>query len=104
MSLGASISMLLTFVCCSIIGIQSFNGSLRRSCYLAPTLGEPEAKLSNFCGGSIDPTTLSVVPYITRDGGNGSVKGYICPLGQVCKVRIASCSMRGNDIEKVALC
>jgi hypothetical protein len=96
--------MLLTFVCCSIIGIQSFNGSLRRSCYLAPTLGEPEAKLSNFCGGSIDPTTLSVVPYITRDGGNGSVKGYICPLGQVCKVRIASCSMRGNDIEKVALC
>jgi voltage-dependent calcium channel len=69
-------------------GIQSFSGSLRRSCYLAPTLGEPEAQLSHFCGGFIDPTTLSVVPYITQDRQNGTVKGYICPLGQTCKVCI----------------
>jgi len=59
---------------------------MRRSCYLEPVLGEGEASLNHFCGGHIDPSTLSNVPYITRDGRNVTVKGYICPLGQVCKV------------------
>lgn len=60
---------------------------MRRSCYLEPVLGEGETSLKNFCGGHIDPRTLSAVPYITQDGRNvTAVKGYICPLGQVCKV------------------
>ncbi|KAF8465445.1 Ion transport protein-domain-containing protein, partial [Russula ochroleuca] len=69
----------------SIIGVQSFNGSYRRSCYLEPVLGEAETQLTQVCGGYIDPGTLSVMPYITQDGRNVTVKGYICPLGQVCK-------------------
>ncbi|KAF8489571.1 Ion transport protein-domain-containing protein, partial [Russula emetica] len=69
----------------SIIGVQSFNGSMLRSCYLKPVLGEGETSLNHFCGGHVDPNTLSNVPYITQDGRNVTVKGYICPLGQVCK-------------------
>jgi hypothetical protein len=35
----------------SIVGIQIFSGSLRRSCYLNPTLGESEIALTpQFCG------------------------------------------------------
>ncbi len=70
-----------------IIGIQTFKGSLRRSCYLEPTLGEPEIQLSQSCGGYIDSGNFSKMPYITQDGRNVTIKGYICPVGQVCKVR-----------------
>jgi voltage-dependent calcium channel len=79
----------LTFPCSPlhrIIGIQSFKGSLRRSCYLEPTLGEPETLLTHQCGGYIDPGNFSVMPFITQDGRTVQPKGYICPLGQVCKV------------------
>ncbi|KAI0247528.1 Ion transport protein-domain-containing protein [Lactifluus subvellereus] len=69
----------------SIIGVQSFKGSLRRWCYLEPTLGEPETQLTHQCGGYIDPQNFSVMPYITQDGRSVTPKGYICPLGQVCK-------------------
>lgn len=70
-----------------IIGVQSFKGSLRRSCYLASTLGEDEIHLdSQFCGGYVDPVSLNVVGYIQLDGAASTSKGYICPLGQVCKV------------------
>ncbi|KAI9461510.1 Ion transport protein-domain-containing protein [Russula earlei] len=77
--------VLFAVVLFSIIGVQSFKGSLRRSCYLEPTLGEGEAQLNHMCGGYIDPVSLSVMPYIARDGRNVTIKGYICPLGQVCK-------------------
>ncbi|KAI0050088.1 hypothetical protein FA95DRAFT_1487881 [Auriscalpium vulgare] len=70
----------------SIIGIQAFNGSFRRTCYLEPTLGELEIQLdSQSCGGYIDPQTLNKTAYIQRDGTPGSIKGFICPLGQICK-------------------
>ncbi|KAG0695689.1 Ion transport protein-domain-containing protein [Suillus ampliporus] len=71
----------------SIIGIQSFKGSFRRNCYLQPTLGEVQIQIpTQFCGGHIDPTTLDVSPYLQLDGTPSStVKGYICPLGQVCQ-------------------
>ena len=59
---------------------------MRRSCYLEPVLGEGEAPLNHFCGGHVDPSTLSDAPYITPGGRNVTIKGYICPLGQVCKV------------------
>ncbi|KAI6127016.1 Ion transport protein-domain-containing protein [Pisolithus sp. B1] len=70
----------------SIIGVQSFNGSLRRNCYLLPTLGEAQTQLSTFCGGHINATTLQPSPYIQLDGSPGdAVKGFICPLGQICQ-------------------
>lgn len=71
-----------------IIGIQSFKGSLRRSCQLSPTLGETEISLSSqFCGGYIDPVSLNVTGYMQLNGENAKTpKGYICPLGQVCRV------------------
>ncbi|KAH8980165.1 Ion transport protein-domain-containing protein [Lactarius hatsudake] len=69
----------------SIIGIQTFKGSLRRSCYLEPTLGEPETQLVRSCGGYIDPGNFTVMPYITQGGRNVTIKGYICPVGQICK-------------------
>lgn len=73
-----------------IIGVQSFKGSLRRACYLSPTLGEQELQIDNqFCGGYIDPTSLNVTGYIQLDSQNAdATKGYICPLGQVCRVSV----------------
>ncbi|KAI9436705.1 Ion transport protein-domain-containing protein [Lactarius indigo] len=62
----------------SITGIQTFKGSLRRLCYSEPTLGEPETKLSQSCGGYIDPGNFTVMPYITQGGRNVTIKGYIC--------------------------
>ena len=72
----------------SIIGVQSFKGSLRRACVISPTLGEDIHRISNqFCGGHIDPVTLSVSGYIQLDNLTyPSAKGYICPLGQLCMV------------------
>src|SRR5882762_10947598 len=70
-----------------IIGVQSFKGSLLRSCFVSPTLGEQALQLNQFCGGYIDPNTTGVTNYVQLDGTPGSSKkGYICPLGQVCKV------------------
>ena len=84
----------MRFVYCSlsipprIIGVQSFKGSLRRVCVISPTLGEDTHTISNqFCGGHIDPVTLSVTGYIQLDNLTfPSAKGYICPLGQLCTV------------------
>jgi hypothetical protein len=70
----------------SVIGIESFKGSFRRSCYLQSILGEPETALPTPCGGYIDPDTLQPVGFIRSDGSHGVVKGYICPLAQTCKV------------------
>jgi hypothetical protein len=71
----------------SIIGLESFRGSLRRTCYLQPTQGEAEVQLaSQFCGGYVDPASLKPVGYLTQSGARGDLKGFICPLGQVCKV------------------
>lgn len=71
-----------------IIGVQSFKGSLRRTCVLSSTLGEGNITLNQqFCGGYIDPNTLQPIGFIQANGENASAtKGYICPLGQVCQV------------------
>lgn len=77
-----------------IIGVQSFKGSLRRNCYLLPTLGEGPTQLMNaFCGGYVNATTLQPSPYLYLDGLPADmVKGYICPAGQICQVCLALCS------------
>ncbi|KAF8063493.1 Ion transport protein-domain-containing protein [Lyophyllum atratum] len=71
----------------AIIGVQSFKGSMRRTCLLSPILGEQEIQIEGqFCGGYIDPLTLNATGYIQLDGSRvPTSKGYICPLGQVCK-------------------
>lgn len=71
-----------------IIGVQSFKGSYRRSCWLNPILGEGATQLPDQrCGGYIDPISLNLTGYIMLDGTlSPDTKGYICPLGQVCKV------------------
>lgn len=80
-----------------IIGIQSFKGSLRRTCFVQATdtpstlgviIAEEIQLEGRFCGAFIDPTTLERVPYLLLNGENAPApKGYTCPLGQVCKVR-----------------
>jgi len=72
-----------------IIGVQTFKGSLRRSCVLSAINGEPEIQLQgSFCGGYIDPITLQQVGYLDLNRNHqNAAKGYICPLGQICMVR-----------------
>ncbi|KAH9849175.1 Ion transport protein-domain-containing protein [Lenzites betulinus] len=83
----ASVSYFVLFamIIFSIVGIQSFKGSFRRTCQLLPALGEDEISLDQNCGGYIDPTTLQTLGYINVDGENAAAKGFICPLGQICK-------------------
>ncbi|KIK93928.1 hypothetical protein PAXRUDRAFT_828487 [Paxillus rubicundulus Ve08.2h10] len=70
----------------SVIGVQSFKGSLRRSCYLLPALGESTTQLQQSCGGHVNATTLKPSPYLKLDGtSSDAVKGFVCPLGQVCQ-------------------
>lgn len=79
--------VLIQISSCRIIGVQSFKGSLRRNCYISPTLGESNIKVSNApCGGHIDPVSLNVTGYISSTGAPTTSKGYICPLGSVCLV------------------
>ncbi|KAL0565893.1 calcium channel protein [Marasmius crinis-equi] len=79
--------VLFAMVLFSIIGIQSFKGSYRRACYITPILGEEETALEQTCGGYINSSTLETVSYLTSGGvqADDQPKGYICPLGQVCR-------------------
>lgn len=69
--------------------MQSFQGSMRRACYLSPTLGEAEIAFDEqACGGYVDPVSFNTTGFVQLDGRNAETfKGYICPLGQVCRVR-----------------
>nr|GAT59750.1 predicted protein [Mycena chlorophos] len=84
----ASVAYFVVFamVLFSIIGVQTFKGSLRRTCVLDATLGEDSQDLGQFCGGWIDPTSLNETGYITLSGEiSTDLKGYICPVGQTCR-------------------
>ncbi|KAM5541612.1 hypothetical protein V8D89_004802 [Ganoderma adspersum] len=74
--------VLFAMILFSIIGIQSFKGSFRRTCHLF--VDGVDFPLTQNCGGHIDPTSLQPVGYLNSDGQHGSVKGFICPLGQIC--------------------
>ncbi|KDR78145.1 hypothetical protein GALMADRAFT_64911 [Galerina marginata CBS 339.88] len=79
----ASVAYLVAFVMVlfSIIGVQFFGGSLRKTCAVSPSPGEiPYLQTSQVCAGYINHTTLNAT----------SLKGYICPLGQLCMVRHSS--------------
>ncbi|KZV67749.1 hypothetical protein PENSPDRAFT_687890 [Peniophora sp. CONT] len=84
---SVALFVIFAMVVFSIIGIQSFNGSFRRLCYLQPVPGGPSdpIQLGQSCGGHVHPTFLNNTGYFMRDGGQADIiKGYICPLGQIC--------------------
>ncbi|KAF7334437.1 hypothetical protein MVEN_02273100 [Mycena venus] len=85
----ASVAYFVVFamVLFSIIGVQTFKGSLRRTCVLNAVGGEPDTVLDGqFCGGFLDPVHLNKTGYITIGGETSpDIKGYICPLGQTCR-------------------
>lgn len=72
----------------AVIGVQSFKGSLRRTCvWVDPEGIQPNfTQAFQFCGGHIDPITKLDVPYVNADGTPGSKisKGYICPENSLC--------------------
>jgi hypothetical protein len=73
----------------SIIGVQSFRGSFRRSCVLTdPNNSTNDIVLDQLCGGHLNATSLENARYLLQDGSSSDArpKGYICPLGQVCQV------------------
>lgn len=70
----------------SIVGVETFAGSFKRSCYLLAVPGvSDEINLGQACGAYIDPVSLNVTGFIQANGETGRAKGYVCPLGQVCK-------------------
>ncbi|PFH47046.1 hypothetical protein AMATHDRAFT_77384 [Amanita thiersii Skay4041] len=94
--------VLFAMILFSIIGVQAFRGSLRRSCWLTPIGGEEELELgSQFCGGHINSTTFQVSGYVRIDGSIApTTKGFICPLGQLCKAGyIPEADNPNNDVE-----
>ena len=75
----------------SIVGMQAFKGSYKRSCvWLSPDGGaEENLVLDQHCGGHINASTGRRSSYIPEGLGfplSGDGKGFICPLGQVCMV------------------
>ncbi|KAG8724518.1 calcium channel protein, partial [Ceratobasidium sp. 395] len=84
--------VLFAIILFSIVGVQSFKGSFRRTCVLdglmpANTIAEIAngIDLSQNCGGWIDPTTLKPVGYVVSGGNTtDTAKGFTCPLGQIC--------------------
>jgi hypothetical protein len=74
----------------SIIGVQSFRGSFRRSCVLTdPNNATNTIVLEKQCGGFIDPISFQTVNYLRLDGQSSRIaaKGFVCPVNQICQVR-----------------
>lgn len=77
--------VLFAIVLFSIIGVQSFQGSLRRSCYVVDATRDPSTvvSLSRSCGGWYDSTLGANRGYFSIDDLNGEElagpKGFICP-------------------------
>lgn len=76
----------------SIIGVQSFRGSLRRACIYTNPMNSTDEIVLGVCGGYIDPVTLQKTNFLDLNGQPSRVspKGYICPLNQVCQTRSES--------------
>lgn len=71
----------------AIAGVQSFSGSFNRSCQMYDPHSNSIIDLSKQCGGHIDSNTLAPVAWALTSGDNRyEPKGYICPIGQVCRV------------------
>ncbi|KAL7418234.1 Ion transport protein-domain-containing protein [Mrakia frigida] len=90
--INVSFFVLFAMVLFSIIGVQSFQGSFRRSCYLVdPTNLNADSivSLGTPCGGWYDPSTDANRGFFSINSLNGSqlgdAKGFICPgPNQMC--------------------
>jgi hypothetical protein len=101
--LNVSVFAIFAAALFSIIGVQSFRGSLRRVCTLADPLNADNNVYLNgtTCGGWIDPTDLShrsffKEPVTDRILSSIPPKGYICPIGQECHA--VSWTPEGNSV------
>jgi hypothetical protein len=73
----------------SIIGVQAFKGSWRRSCIWIDPEGQNNVSLGTLCGGHVNETTGQISSFIKAGMStpiNDDAKGFICPLGQLCMV------------------
>ncbi|KAI5776754.1 Ion transport protein-domain-containing protein [Geopyxis carbonaria] len=72
----------------AVIGVQSFKGSLQRSCVWVDPAGIQSnyTQQFQFCGGYIDSQSGEEKPYVHLDGVPGAKdpKGYICPVNSIC--------------------
>jgi hypothetical protein len=77
----------------SIIGIQAFKGSFRRSCVWigdlnpeVPGFAGQNISLTQLCGGYVNTMgqTVGAVNEFGMSIMQESAKGFICPMGQVC--------------------
>lgn len=85
----------------SIIGVQSFRGSLRRVCVLTdPNNASNTITLGQQCGGFLDAISLDNVNYLRQDGLSSRIdaKGFICPLNQICQASLQSFSEQTSRI------
>ena len=76
-----------------IVGVQSFKSSFRRTCVWVGDDGSGQNYSQNlapeniqFCGGYLDPSTATEMPWLKGDGSNGTThpKGFLCPIGSLC--------------------
>lgn len=74
----------------AIVGVQSFQGSLRRNCVWVDPAGQQDNYTTNtyggmqFCGGSVDADGIRS-PWFYSDGSSsGNTKGYLCPPDSYC--------------------
>lgn len=90
MPLCSILSELLTRMI-SLVGVQAFKGSFKRTCvWIDPSGGNSDYILEGQqCGGHINATTGLRSSFIVSATGSPSAsapKGYTCPLGQLCMV------------------
>ncbi|SCV02207.1 LANO_0F15962g1_1 [Lachancea nothofagi CBS 11611] len=80
--------MLLYFwILFGILGVQSFQGSLRRQCVWTnpDDATETYENSMQFCGGHLQPGTKKPMPYVFSDGRDGPLaKGFLCPQNSKC--------------------
>lgn len=77
----------------SIVGMQAFKGSYKRSCVWLSPDGDADGNLilDQHCGGHINASTGQRSSYIPEGLDSpllGDGKGFVCPLGQVCMVGV----------------
>ncbi|CCK71120.1 calcium channel protein CCH1 KNAG_0G00640 [Huiozyma naganishii CBS 8797] len=81
-------SMMVYFwVFFGILGVQIFQGSLRRHCVWVNPSDPADRYQYNmqFCGGHLEPETKQRMNYVFEDGSNGPVsKGFLCPPYSKC--------------------
>ena len=81
-------SMMVYFwVFFGILGVQTFQGSLRRQCvWVNPDDPTDTYQYDmQFCGGHLEPVTKVRMNYIFEDGSEGPVsKGFLCPPYSKC--------------------